>query len=95
MILLEKDWLSDSSITNIDHTEVFRGSSIYRYFGTRQLSYKPQSILLGKRFTQSEEKHGGVNYNIMYGVNNIGMTRHGVRRVLDLLGDHFVSYINV
>lgn len=61
----------------------------------RQISYKPQIILLGKRFIQSEDKHGDVNYNIMYGVSNIGMIIHGVRWVLDLLGGHFVSCINV
>ena len=36
-----------------------------------------------------------VKYSIGYTVKVIVMTMYGVRWVLDLAGDHFVSYVNV
>lgn len=36
-----------------------------------------------------------VKYSIGTIVNNIAIITHGVRWVLDLSGDYFISYINV
>ena len=41
------------------------------------------------------DSHGDVKYSVGSRVNNIVITIYGTRWALDLLGDHFLSYMNV
>ena len=44
---------------------------------------------------QLQNSHGDVKYSIENIVNNIVITVCGARGVLDLSGEHFISYIKV
>ena len=44
---------------------------------------------------QLQNGHGGVQYSIGNIVSNAVITRYGARWVLQLLGDHILSYISV
>ena len=47
------------------------------------------------QITWNKNSHGNVKYNIGTIVSNIVITMYGARWVLDLVGDHIVSYANI